>query len=100
MEIVFWLLHQMLKCGPAAIPKGHEAQFGHELSLKALGVWLGAAPAALRSAGVQMPPAPGGTGTPVLGCIWQGSLKLILFWKPVKEQGHFGGSFGRAGRVL
>lgn len=37
LEMVFWLLHQALNRGPKAITKGHGAQFGHELSSKALG---------------------------------------------------------------
>lgn len=93
-EIVFWLLHQMLSYGPAAIPKGHGARFGHDLSLKALGVWLGAARRLSGMPGWECHCARWCRDISTGLCL--AGLKLTLFWKNKgilvtgsKEQGRY-----------
>lgn len=84
----------MLSYGPAAIPKGHGAQFGHELSLKALGVWLGVGQWLLGMLGWECHRA--GWCRDISTGLCLAGLELILFWKNKgilvtgsKEQGRF-----------
>lgn len=80
LEVALWLLHQMLRCGPGAGPKGQGAWAGRRVLSKGLGVCCQPVPSASsltgrRGRGREPPPPSHGHTVSLGGTFWMGALR-------------------------